>query len=69
MNKILYIALVGYASAVKLHRTPAETEMAEPGHPSLVWANDYRLDNGRRPIQLAPHGGIVPIRRSSDTYP
>jgi len=27
------------------------------------------LNNGKRPIQLAPHGGIVPIRRSSDTYP
>jgi len=43
--------------------------MAEPYHPSLVWANDFLLDNGRRPIQLAPHGGIVPIRRTSDTYP
>jgi hypothetical protein len=27
------------------------------------------LNNGRRPIQLAPHGGIVPDRRSVDTYP
>ena len=43
--------------------------MAEPNHPSLVWANDFLLDNGRRPVQLAPHGGIVPIRRTSDTYP
>ena len=30
---------------------------------------EYVLDNGARPMQLAPHGGIVPIRRSSDTYP
>ena len=43
--------------------------MAEPNHPSLIWANDFLLDNGRRPTQLAPHGGIVPIRRTSDTYP
>lgn len=59
------------ASLVQLDssRTSAETEMAEPKHPSLVWANDFLLDNGRRPIQLAPHGGIVPIRRSVDTYP
>ena len=27
------------------------------------------MNNGRRPIQLAPHGGIVPDRRSVDTYP
>ena len=39
-------------------------------HPSDAWFSpDFVLDNGQRPIQLAPHGGIVPIRRSVDTYP
>jgi hypothetical protein len=50
-------------------RDSFETEMAEPNHPSHVWQGEYLLNNGKRPIQLAPHGGIVPIRRSSDTYP
>jgi len=27
------------------------------------------LNDGSRPMQLAPHGGIVPIRRSVDTKP
>ena len=30
-------------------RTSSETEMSEPAHPSLIWANDFLLDNGRRP--------------------
>ena len=39
-------------------------------HPSDVWFDpEFRLNNGRRPIQLAPHGGIVPDRRSVDVYP
>ena len=50
-------------------RTASETEMADPNHPSLVWMGDFLLDNGRRPTQLAPHGGIVPIRQTLDTYP
>ena len=48
----------------------SEGSYAQVAHPSDIWGSpDFRLDNGRRPIQLAPHGGIVPDRRSVDTYP
>jgi hypothetical protein len=69
MKSIAILALFAGAEAIKLHATPFETEMSEKNHPSHVWQGMYLLNNGRRPIQLAPHGGIVPIRRSSDTYP
>ena len=69
MKIIAVLALLYGADAITLKRTASETEMAEPAHPSLIWANDFLFNNGARPIQLAPHGGIVPIRRSHDTYP
>ena len=59
MNYILASALVlNSVSSVQLT------------HPSDLWFNpDFRLNNGKRPIQLAPHSGIVPDRRSVDVYP
>jgi len=43
--------------------------MVETEHPSDIWASgEALLDDGKRPIQFAPHGGIVPIRRTSDTF-
>jgi len=43
--------------------------MVQTGHPSDIWASgEALLDDGKRPIQFAPHGGIVPIRRTHDTF-
>ena len=69
MKTIISIALLAGASAITLKRMASETDMAEPDHPSLVWMGDFLLNNGRRPTQLAPHGGIVPIRYTADSYP
>ena len=69
MKTIIAIAILAGANAVQLQRTASETEMSDPNHPSLTWMGDFLLDNGRRPTQLAPHGGIVPIRYTSDSYP
>ena len=39
-------------------------------HHDYVQTSEWPLlDNGGAPQQLAPHGGIVPIRRTVDTHP
>ena len=69
MKTIALFALLCGVDAITLRRTSSETEMSVPDHPSLIWGGEFRLNNGRRPIQFAPHEGIVPLRQTVDTYP
>ena len=50
--------------------TSTKLNQKSPDNFDEFWDDpEYRMTSGDRPMQLAPHGGIVPIRRTVDTYP